>query len=306
MRQSYELQEAGTLARLQRFRGTRDRTGTYPSRKERPVPRDRRKDRPGCQGVQQGAARSAPPARIPAGNSRQFLLTLWKGTGDIVHIPHRDLVKTADGDVPAARKVFLYLPARTGSVRKLPSGSLLRPVAHGGQPRQVHYGRFPGTFQTQPGFHDPAGHRRKGIRPPDAGGAIPLQEGVRPRGKRTRKAIQGKGTPSGLSPRGEDGGAPGDFQEDRRRPVGKGGDPDRDATVRNEVCRQDITHAGESGGSLQGIRYRQKEKTTLFQTETCRRKTSKTVNCKHIWQPTNHSLRKRPSTWAAALSVGGH
>lgn len=89
---------------------------------------------------------------------------------------------------------------------------------------------------------------------------------------------------------------PGDFQEDRRRPVSKGGSPNRDATVRNEVCRQDITHAGESGGYPRGIRYRQKEKTTFFQTETCRRKTSKTVNCKHIWQPTNHSPRKRPST----------
>lgn len=234
------------------------------------------------QGVQQGAARPAPPARIPAGNSRQFLLTLWKGTGDIVHIPHRDLVKTADGDVPAARTVLPRLPARTGSVRKLPSGSLLRPVAHGGQPRQVRYGRLPGTFQTQPGYHDIAGHRGKGIRPPGAGGAVPLQEGVRLRGKRTRKAIQGKGAPSGLSPRGEDGGAPGDFQEDRRRPVGKGGSPDRDATVGNKVCRQDITHAGESGGYPGGGRYRQKKKTTLFQTETCRRKTSKTVNCKHI------------------------
>ena len=263
-------------------------------------------DGPGCQGVQQGAARPAPPARIPAGNSRQFLLTLWKGTGDIVHIPHRDLVKTADGDVPAARTVLPRLPARTGSVRKLPSGSLLRPLTHGGQPRQVRYGRLPGTFQTQPGYHDIAGHRGKGIRPPGAGGAVPLQEGVRPRGKRTRKAIQGKGAPSGLSPRGEDGGAPGDFQEDRRRPVGKGGSPDRDATVGNKVCRQDITHAGESGGYPGGGRYRQKKKTTLFQTETCRRKTSKTVNCKHIWQPTNHLPRKRPSTWAAALSAGGH
>ena len=124
--------------------------------------------------------------------------------------------------------------------------------------------------------------------------------------KRTRKAIQGKGAPSGLSPRGEDGGAPGDFQEDRRRPVGKGGSPDRNATVGNKVCRQDITHAGESGGYPGGGRYRQKEKTTLFQTETCRRKTSKTVNCKHIWQPTNHLPRKRPSTWAAALSADGH
>lgn len=248
------------------------------------------------QGVQQGAARPAPPTRIPAGNSRQFLLILWKETGDIVHIPHRDLVKTADGDVPATRKMFPRLPARTGSVRELPSGSLLRAVTHGGQPRQVHYGRLPGTFQTQSGYHDPAGHRRKRIRPPDAGGTVPLQEGVRPRGKRTRKAIQGKGAPSGLSSRGEDGGTPRDFQEDRRRPVSKGGSPNRDATVRNEVCRQDITHAGESGGYPQGIRYRQKEKTTFFQTETCRRKTSKTVNCKHIWQPTNHSPRKRPST----------
>ena len=296
---------AGTLARLQRFRGTRDRTGTYPSRKERPVPRDRRKDRPGCQGVQQGAARSAPPARIPAGNSRQFLLTLWKGTGDIVHIPHRDLVKTADGDVPAARKVFLYLPARTGSVRKLPSGSSfdLSPTA-------ANLDRFITASslelsQTQPGFHDPAGHRRKGIRPPDAGGAIPLQEGVRPRGKRTRKAIQGKGTPSGLSPRGEDGGAPGDFQEDRRRLLAREGI--RTGMPRSETRYADrISRMLESPAILQGIRYRQKEKTTLFQTETCRRKTSKTVNCKHIWQPTNHSLRKRPSTWAAALSVGGH
>lgn len=287
---------AGTLARLQRLRGTRDRTGAHPSRKERPVPRDRRKDRPGCQGVQQGAARPAPPTRIPAGNSRQFLLTLWKETGDIVHIPHRDLLKTADGDVPATRKMFSRLPSRTGSVRELPSGSLLRAVTHGGQPRQVHYGRLPGTFQTQSGYHDPAGHRRKRIRPPDAGGTVPLQEGVRPRGKRTRKAIQGKGAPSGLSSRGEDGGTPGDFQEDRRRPVSKGGSPNRDATVRNEVCRQDITHAGESGGYPRGIRYRQKEKTTFFQTETCRRKTSKTVNCKHIWQPTKHSPRKRPST----------
>ena len=164
------------------------------------------------------------------------------------------------------------------------------------RPRQVHYGRLPGTFQTQSGYHDPAGHRRKRIRPPDAGGTVPLQEGVRPRGKRTRKAIQGKGAPSGLSSRGEDGGTPGDFQEDRRRPVSKGGSPNRDATVRNEVCRQDITHAGESGGYPRGIRYRQKEKTTFFQTETCRRKTSKTVNCKHIWQPTKHSPRKRPST----------
>ena len=249
-----------------------------------------------CQGVQQGAARPAPPTRIPAGNSRQFLLTLWKETGDIVHIPHRDLLKTADGDVPATRKMFPRLPARTGSVRELPSGSLLRAVTHGGQPRQVHYGRLPGTFQTQSGYHDPAGHRRKRIRPPDAGGTVPLQEGVRPRGKRTRKAIQGKGAPSGLSSRGEDGGTPGDFQEDRRRPVSKGGSPNRDATVRNEVCRQDITHAGESGGYPRGIRYRQKEKTTFFQTETCRRKTSKTVNCKHIWQPTKHSPRKRPST----------
>ena len=287
---------AGTLARLQRLRGTRDRTGAHPSRKERPVPRDRRKDRPGCQGVQQGAARPAPPTRIPAGNSRQFLLTLWKETGDIVHIPHRDLLKTADGDVPATRKMFSRLPSRTGSVRELPSGSLLRAVTHGGQPRQVHYGRLPGTFQTQSGYHDPAGHRRKRIRPPDAGGTVPLQEGVRPRGKRTRKAIQGKEAPSGLSSRGEDGGTPGDFQEDRRRPVSKGGSPNRDATVRNEVCRQDITHAGESGGYPRGIRYRQKEKTTFFQTETCRRKTSKTVNCKHIWQPTKHSPRKRPST----------
>ena len=42
--------------------------------------------------------------------------------------------------------------------------------------------------------------------------------------------------------------------------------------------------------------YLRKEKTTFFQTETCRRKTSKTVNCKHIWQPTKHSPRKRPST----------
>lgn len=150
--------------------------------------------------------------------------------------------------------------------------------------------------QTQSGYHDPAGHRRKRIRPPDAGGTVPLQEGVRPRGKRTRKAIQGKEAPSGLSSRGEDGGTPGDFQEDRRRPVSKGGSPNRDATVRNEVCRQDITYAGESGGYPRGIRYRQKEKTTFFQTETCRRKTSKTVNCKHIWQPTNHSPRKRPST----------
>ena len=250
------------------------------------------------QGVRvfKGAARPAPPTRIPAGNSRQFLLILWKETGDIVHIPHRDLVKTADGDVPATRKMFPRLPARTGSVRELPSGSLLRAVTHGGQPRQVHYGRLPGTFQTQSGYHDPAGHRRKRIRPPDAGGTVPLQEGVRPRGKRTRKAIQGKGAPSGLSSRGEDGGTPRDFQEDRRRPVSKGGSPNRDATVRNEVCRQDITHAGESGGYPQGIRYRQKEKTTFFQTETCRRKTSKTVNCKHIWQPTNHSPRKRPST----------
>ena len=269
---------------------------TARERKERPVPRDRRKDRPGCQGVQQGAARPAPPTRIPAGNSRQFLLTLWKETGDIVHIPHRDLLKTADGDVPATRKMFSRLPSRTGSVRELPSGSLLRAVTHGGQPRQVHYGRLPGTFQTQSGYHDPAGHRRKRIRPPDAGGTVPLQEGVRPRGKRTRKAIQGKGAPSGLSSRGEDGGTPGDFQEDRRRPVSKGGSPNRDATVRNEVCRQDITHAGESGGYPRGIRYRQKEKTTFFQTETCRRKTSKTVNCKHIWQPTKHSPRKRPST----------
>ena len=215
---------------------------------------------------------------------------------DIVHIPHRDLLKTADGDVPATRKMFSRLPSRTGSVRELPSGSLLRAVTHGGQPRQVHYGRLPGTFQTQSGYHDPAGHRRKRIRPPDAGGTVPLQEGVRPRGKRTRKAIQGKGAPSGLSSRGEDGGTPGDFQEDRRRPVSKGGSPNRDATVRNEVCRQDITHAGESGGYPRGIRYRQKEKTTFFQTETCRRKTSKTVNCKHIWQPTKHSPRKRPST----------
>ena len=136
-----------------------------------------------------------------------FYSPCGKRPGDIVHIPHRDLLKTADGDVPATRKMFSRLPSRTGSVRELPSGSLLRAVTHGGQPRQVHYGRLPGTFQTQSGYHDPAGHRRKRIRPPDAGGTVPLQEGVRPRGKRTRKAIQGKGAPSGLSSRGEDGGA---------------------------------------------------------------------------------------------------
>lgn len=70
------------------------------------------------------------------------------------------------------------------------------------------------------------------------------------------------------------------------------GMPRSETRYADRISRMLGSPADTLGGSDTG----KKEKTTFFQTETCRRKTSKTVNCKHIWQPTKHSPRKRPST----------
>ena len=95
------------------------------------------------------------------------------------HLPDRDIFP---GGCWRCRRITDGIsPPRSpaGDPVRLSSDGLFRHVAHGRQPGAFHKGQLPDALREQPGDHDLAGYRPKGIRPTVYGRDVPSQERVR-------------------------------------------------------------------------------------------------------------------------------